>query len=55
MVKLSKEDSVSITPEIEQQFEIVSSALLPESRLVDQFQRHKRKLRISLTDRCNFK
>ncbi|MEB3754347.1 GTP 3',8-cyclase MoaA [Acinetobacter sp. MD2(2019)] len=28
---------------------------LPDSQLIDQFQRQKRKLRISLTDRCNFK
>lgn len=55
MVKLAKVDSVSITSNIEKQFEEVSSAFLHESKLVDQFRRHKRKLRISLTDRCNFK
>lgn len=29
--------------------------LSPQSQLVDQFGRHKHKLRISLTDRCNFR
>ena len=55
MMKVSKQSSVSISSETKSQFESILSAHLPESKLVDQFQRHKRKLRISLTDRCNFK
>jgi cyclic pyranopterin phosphate synthase len=55
MMKVLKQSSVSISSETKSQFESILSAHLPESKLVDQFQRHKRKLRISLTDRCNFK
>jgi cyclic pyranopterin phosphate synthase len=54
-MKVSKQSSVNISSETKSQFESILSAHLPESKLVDQFQRHKRKLRISLTDRCNFK
>lgn len=31
------------------------SAIKPQEHLIDQFGRHKHKLRISLTDRCNFR
>lgn len=56
MVKVSQESSAKRSRmDAVQGSEMTAWMNFAESQLVDQFQRHKHKLRISLTDRCNFK
>lgn len=55
MLKILKRNFRVLTPYMNPKLNDFSSAHQFDSRLVDQFQRQKRKLRLSLTDRCNFK